>query len=43
MTDLTLSEVTAIGALMMSVQSTCSVERLDEFFTQPDVEAFLNG
>jgi hypothetical protein len=25
------------------VQSTCSVERLDEFFTQPDVEAFLNG
>jgi hypothetical protein len=43
MNDLTLSEVTAIGALMMSVQSTCSVERLDEFFTQPDVEAFLNG
>ncbi len=43
MNDLTLSEVTAIGSLMMSVQSTCSVERLEEFFTQADVEAFLNG
>ncbi len=43
MSDLTLSDVSAVGALILAVQSDCPVERLEEFFTQPDVEAFLNG
>jgi hypothetical protein len=43
MNDLTLPEVSAVGSLIISVQSNCSVERMEEFFTEPDVEAFLGG
>ena len=43
MSDLTLADVSAVGSLIISVQANCPVERMEEFFTQPDVEAFLGG
>lgn len=39
--DLPLTEVASVGQLVGSVAMVCSATRAAEFFSQPDVEAFL--
>jgi hypothetical protein len=41
MGNLTFPEVTGFGQLMTAITTECSAERVEEFFTQPEVEAFM--
>lgn len=43
MGDLTMTEVAEVGTLMTAITTECSAERVEEFFAQPEVEAFLNS
>lgn len=43
MEDLTLAELSEVGALFMSVQTNCTLDQMEEFFSQPDVEEFLGS
>ena len=43
MEDLSLADVTAVGALVTSISTNCSQDRSLEFFSQDDVSAFLGG
>ena len=43
MGDLTMAEVVGVGTLVTAISTECSPERTEEFFAQPEVEAFLNS
>lgn len=43
MEDLTMAELSEVGALFMSVQTNCSLDRMEEFFSQADVESFIGS
>ena len=41
MGNLTFPELTGFGQLMTAITSECTADRVEEFFAQPEVEAFL--
>ena len=43
MGNLTMAELTAVGSLMTAISTECPLARTEEFFSQPEVEAFLNS
>ena len=43
MGDLTMSELTEVGALMTAITTECSTTRVEEFFEQPEVADFLDS
>ena len=43
MGDLTMGELTEVGALMTAITTECSATRVEEFFAQPEVAAFLES
>ena len=43
MGDLTMAEVVGVGTLVTAITTECTPERTEEFFAQPEVEAFLNS
>jgi len=42
MGNLTMPELTGVGTLMAAISTECTLDRSQEFFSQPEVEAFLN-
>ena len=40
---LTMNEVVGVGTLVTAITTECTPERTEEFFAQPEVEAFLNS
>jgi hypothetical protein len=43
MGSLTFPELTGFGELMTAITTECSADRVEEFFAQPEVEAFMNS
>jgi hypothetical protein len=43
MTQLTVSEVMEVSALLAAIQAECPLARVEEVFSDPAVERFLNG
>ncbi|HUP16240.1 MAG TPA: hypothetical protein VM848_09360 [Acidimicrobiia bacterium] len=43
MGSLTFPELTGFGELMTAITTECSADRVEEFFDQPEVEAFMNS
>jgi hypothetical protein len=39
--DLNMAELTTVGSLVGSIGTTCSSERANEVFSDPEVSAFL--
>lgn len=43
MGNLTFAELTGFGELMTGITTECTADRVEEFFAQPEVEAFMNS
>ena len=43
MKDLTVTEITQLGALMTGVSTNCSAEEAGAFYSRADVQAFVSG
>ena len=43
MGNLTMTELTEVGQLITAITTECTLERTEEFFSQPEIEAFMSS